>query len=66
MRPYMRRWAIERRGLVGTTAEAWADDVLLVVFGIAQGYIVQSALLPGSDGESYLRGVAAVLDGDPA
>lgn len=64
--PYLRRWATERRGLGGGAAEVWANDVLLVVIGIAQGYIVQSALLPGFDGEAYLRGVAAVLDGAQA
>jgi AcrR family transcriptional regulator len=66
MGPYLRRWALERRGLDGVTAEAWAEDVLFVFFGMAQGYIVQSALLPGFDSEAYLRGVAVVLDGEDA
>ncbi|MBX3194816.1 MAG: TetR/AcrR family transcriptional regulator [Microbacteriaceae bacterium] len=64
--PYLHRWATERRGLGGEAAEVWANDVIMVVIGIAQGYVVQSALLPGFDGEAYLRGVSAILDGDPA
>lgn len=64
MGPYLRHWAVERRGLRGQDADAWADDVLFVFFGMAQGYIVQSALLPGFDSEAYLRGVAVVLDGE--
>jgi AcrR family transcriptional regulator len=64
MGPYLRRWAIEHRGLGEDVADTWSEDVLFVFFGIAQGYIVQSALLPGFDSDAYFRGVAAVLDGE--
>lgn len=64
MGPYLRRWAVERRRLGGDTANAWADGVVFVFFGMAQGYIVQSALLPGFDSDAYLRGVAVLLDGE--
>ena len=66
MGPYLARWAVERQGMSADAAAAWADEVLPVFFGLAQGYIVQSALLPGFDGDDYLRGVGILLDGGDA
>ena len=63
MGPYLTRWAIERRGLGTGAAAAWADDLVPVFLGLGQGYIIQSALLPGFDSEAYFHGVASLLDG---
>ena len=63
MGPYLTRWAIERRGLGAAAAAAWADDLVPVFLGLGQGYIIQSALLPGFDSEAYFHGVASLLDG---
>jgi AcrR family transcriptional regulator len=63
MAPYLARWAAERRGMAQDAAAAWADDLILVFLGLGQGYIIQSALLPGFDADAYFRGVAALLDG---
>lgn len=64
--PYLARWAEQHRGLPPHAAQSWAGDTLLVFFGLGQGYIVQSALLPWFDADSYFRGVAALLDGPAA
>ena len=64
MRPYLTRWAVERRGMTPDAAATWADDLILVFLGLGQGYIIQSALLPGFDGDAYFRGVATLLDAE--
>jgi AcrR family transcriptional regulator len=64
MEPYLLRWALERRGLAPDAAAAWADDLIQVFLGLGQGYIIQSALLPGFDADAYFRGVASLLDGE--
>jgi AcrR family transcriptional regulator len=66
MEPYLAQWAVERRGLTPDAAAAWADDLILVFLGLGQGYIIQSALLPGFDADAYFRGVAFLLDGETA
>ena len=66
MGPYLQRWASERRGLAPDAAAAWAHDVIPVLLGLGQGYIIQSALLPDFDADRYFRGVAALLDAVPA
>ena len=63
MAPYLTRWAIERRRLAPDAADAWARDIIPVFLGLGQGYIIQSALLPGFDVDGYFRGVASLLDG---
>lgn len=64
MGPYLGRWAVEHRGMTRDAATAWASDMLLVFMGMAQGYILESALLREFDAEAYLRGVGSLLDGD--
>lgn len=64
MGPYLTRWAVEHRGMTQDAAGAWAPDMLLVFMGMAQGYILESALLREFDAEAYLRGVGSLLDGD--
>jgi AcrR family transcriptional regulator len=65
MGPYLTRWAVEHRGMSRDAAAAWASDMLLVFMGMAQGYILESALLPEFDPDAYLRGVGSLLDGTP-
>lgn len=62
MGPYLERWARERLGM-GADAAAWSRQMVPVFLGLGQGYIIQSALLPGFDGPGYLAGVGALLDG---
>jgi hypothetical protein len=62
MGPYFERWARERLGR-GEDAADWARGMVPVFLGLGQGYIIQSALLPGFDGEAYLARVADLLDG---
>jgi hypothetical protein len=64
MGPYLTHYATQRRGLSPDAAAAWAEDLILVFLGLGQGYIIQSALLPGFEADKYFRGVAALLDGE--
>jgi AcrR family transcriptional regulator len=64
MGPYLVRWGTERRGLAPDAAARWADDLLPVFLGLGQGFILQSAILPGFDADHYFAGVADLLDGD--
>ena len=60
MGPYLERWARERRDMVD--AEAWSQRMVPVFLGLGQGFIVQSALLPGFDAERYFSGVASLFE----
>ena len=66
MGPYLVRWARERRGMAPDAAERWAEDLIPVFLGLGQGFILQSAILPGFDADHYFAGVADLLDGAPA
>jgi len=59
--PYLARWAEQRRQLTASDAEAWAETSLPALLGLAQGYIVQSAVFPDFDGDRYLAAVRAVF-----
>ena len=59
--PYLAAWARQNRDLQPAEATAWAETALPVILAFAQGYIVQSALLPGFDREKYLAAIRAVL-----
>jgi AcrR family transcriptional regulator len=65
MGPYLERWARERRRMTPDAAAAWAREILPVFLGLGQGYIIQASLLRDFDGDRYLTGVAALLDGAP-
>jgi AcrR family transcriptional regulator len=56
------RWGREGRGMDAAAATAWAARVLPAMLALAQGYIIQSALLAGFDEDAYFAGAAAVLD----
>jgi AcrR family transcriptional regulator len=64
MEPYLSRWGAERRGMTPDAAAAWAEDMVPAFLGLGQGFILQSTLLPGFDGDHYFAGVARLLDGD--
>jgi AcrR family transcriptional regulator len=66
MGPYLARWGAEHRGLTPDAAARWADDLIPVFLGLGQGFILQSAILPGFDPDHYFAGVADLLDGDVA
>ncbi len=55
--PYLTRWAQLRRGLSPDDAAAWAETVLPALLGLAQGYIVQSAIFRDFDSDAYLAAV---------
>ncbi|MBN9141009.1 MAG: TetR/AcrR family transcriptional regulator [Micrococcales bacterium] len=59
--PYLAEWAAERRGATPAEAEAWAETTLPALLGLAQGYIVQSAILPAFRPEAYLAAVRALF-----
>jgi len=59
--PYLARWAEQSRGLSAPEAAAWGEAVLPAVLSFAQGYIVQSALLPDFDRERYLAAIRALV-----
>ena len=59
--PYLAGWAQQNRGLSPAEAAAWGETVLPVMLSFAQGYIVQSALLPNFDRERYLAAIRAVF-----
>jgi len=50
---YLRVWAIRTGGVDEATASDWATRKIPVLLSAAQGYIVQSALLPDFDADSY-------------
>ncbi|WP_374945867.1 TetR/AcrR family transcriptional regulator [Agreia sp.] len=54
-------WAAQNRGLDETQALEWAEDLIPVAIGLAQGYIAQSALFPEFDGPAYLASVHELL-----
>jgi AcrR family transcriptional regulator len=64
MQPYLERWGRERLGQSAKAAAASSHDMVPVLFGLGQGYILQAALIPGFDGDRYFAGVAQLLDGE--
>ena len=64
MGPYLAQWAMLRRGMDEGAARVWALEMVPVLLGLGQGYIIQSALLPGFDADSYFTGVSSLLDGE--
>ncbi|NQX27199.1 TetR/AcrR family transcriptional regulator [Microbacteriaceae bacterium VKM Ac-2854] len=58
---YLRAWAVSGGRLDDDGATAWAEERMPLLLGLAQGFIVQSALLPEFDDEAYIRGVDALL-----
>lgn len=58
---FLARWARETRGVTEAEAAEYADDVLPVMMSLTQGYLLQSAVMPDFDLDSYLRAVERVL-----
>lgn len=57
---YLIEWH-RRRGRSATEAEEIAREQFPLYLAAAQGYIIQSALLPSFDSETYLRSIEATL-----
>lgn len=54
-------WAAQNKGLDEAEALEWAEKLVPVAVGLAQGYIAQSALFPDFDGPAYLASVRELL-----
>lgn len=58
---YLSRWHQQESGLDPAQADALAEDQLPLYLAAVQGYILQSALLPGFDAERYLTAAETYL-----
>ncbi len=58
---YLAAWLVAARDLTPDEASARASDLAPAVFGMAQGFVLQSALTKGAVDERYLRSVHEVL-----
>jgi len=58
---YISLWHQRQHGVEQTAADAIAEEQVGYFMSMAQGYIVQSALLPGFDGERFLTNVEKYL-----
>ncbi|WP_211881588.1 TetR/AcrR family transcriptional regulator [Pseudarthrobacter albicanus] len=57
---YLITWYTKSRGLTPAEASTRAGKYAAVMLGVCQGFIVQSALIPGFDAEEYLAGLGAI------
>ncbi|RFA18136.1 TetR/AcrR family transcriptional regulator [Subtercola boreus] len=60
---YFTAWATEQEGLDAAGARAWAARLIPVAIGLAQGYIVQSALFDEFDQDAYMASIRELLPG---
>lgn len=60
-RTYLTTWHQQEHGLPHAEAHQLADEQVALFLSAAQGYMVQSALLPGFDDEQYLTTVEKYL-----
>ena len=58
---HLLRWLEEDQGLPREAAVEQAELLLPVLLALVQGFVLQSALVPGFDQESYLAGVDRLL-----
>ncbi|RFA12358.1 hypothetical protein B7R22_16310 [Subtercola boreus] len=58
---YFMRWAVEHESLDEVAAREWTATLMPAAVGLAQGYIVQSAVFPAFDSAAYLASVRSVL-----
>lgn len=63
--PALAAWASRTRGIDDREARAWAGTTAPALIGLAQGYLILSAIRPDFDGEAYLAGADALLEGPP-
>jgi AcrR family transcriptional regulator len=59
--PYLTSWAAQRRGAGPAEAAAWAETTLPALLGLAQGFIVQSAIFPAFRPDAYLAAVRSLF-----
>jgi AcrR family transcriptional regulator len=62
---YLEAWANQNPSPSRPDSGEWAGAVALVLFGIGQGYIVQSSLLRSFDADAYFAGVEALFAEPP-
>lgn len=55
------RWAVETKGMGEDAAAAFSTEVHPAMMALAQGYLLQSALVPDFDLDAYVRGVERIL-----
>lgn len=60
---YLADWLMASRGLSPERAASRAADLAPAILGLAQGFVVQSALTRGEVDERYLRSVRTILSG---
>jgi AcrR family transcriptional regulator len=60
-RTYFEAWAVEHDGLDEPAAALWADSLVHIALGLGQGYIVQSAVFPDFDSDTYLEAARRLL-----
>jgi AcrR family transcriptional regulator len=58
---FLAAWAVQNPHASRPDPSEWAETVAPVLFGIGQGYIVQSSLLASFDGDDYFAGVGALF-----
>ncbi|MEL4317644.1 TetR/AcrR family transcriptional regulator [Leifsonia sp. YIM 134122] len=58
---YLAAWHVRRNGLSEAEAEARGARESWIYIGICQGYMVQSAIFDGFDGDAYIATSAALL-----
>ena len=54
-------WASAEPGRVDGDPEEWATRVTAVVVGVAPGFMIQRAIVPGFDEEAFLAALPEVL-----
>lgn len=54
---HLARWGEHDGGLDAGAAADWAQQMLPVLLGLIQGFILQQTLVPGFDRDAYLAGV---------
>lgn len=57
---YLEQWFIRQEGLTPAVAAEKAGRYLPLLLGVAQGFIVQSALFPDFDQDRYLESLTAI------
>lgn len=58
---HLARWGEHDGGLDATAAADWADQMVPVLLGLVQGFILQQTLVPGFDKDGYLAGVDRIF-----
>ena len=62
----LERWALEHPDRIpaGAAARTWAHESAPVLMGLVPGFVLQRALRPGFDEETFLRAIGTLLPAD--